>query len=418
MSTKYFLLFIVSLSLLLLLRLLTFKDQAYKAGEEVIIEETLLSEPRIKGSTQQFWVGERKVLVITARFPKYHYADTLAINSTLEERVIDKNNSILIAYFPKIEFAPNADNAEKFLLAVSSSIRQKVGDLFRTSLPSTSTSLLLGIVFGVREGMPDEFYENLQKTGTLHVIAASGMNVSMVGGFLASFLVFFVRRQIALILTIISIFFYAFLAGFEPSIVRAAIMGSIAFSALILGRQNLSFLSLFLAGFIMLMLSPPTLFDIGFQLSFLATLSLIILKPLFDAFISRMNLPQFLGLFNESFTTTLSAQLGTLPILLANFGTFSPVSILANTLILWTVPSIMVIGFFSAVLGFITDFLAAIILQLSLPFLLLFEAVVNFFGQRSINIEVADFPFIMALGYYLLLIAFVIFLKQVQYGKK
>lgn len=415
MSTKLFLLFVLFLLLILALRILTFKETIYKAREELIIEETLLSEPRVKGSTQQFWVGNRGILVIAPRFPQYHYGEKLMLNSTLQERVIDKNNSILIAYFPKIEAAEKSTNA---LLAISQFIRQKVRSLFNASLPPTSSSLLSGIIFGVRGDMPQDFFESLKKTGTLHVIAASGMNVSLVGSFLASFLILFVRRQIALFITIVGIFFYALLAGFEPSIVRAAIMGSIAFAAQIMGRQNLSLFSLFIAGFIMLMVSPQSLYDIGFQLSFLATLGLITVKPIFDSALSRINLPNFLGFLHESFSTSLAAQIGTLPVLVANFGTFSLISILANTLILWTVPPVMIIGFVAALLGFITSDLAGFLLQFSLPFLMLFESVVRLFGAVPIAVAVGEVPFILSLGYYCLLVSAVLFIREMHYERK
>ena len=111
-----------------------------------------------------------------------------------------------------------------------------------------------------------------QTTGVFHVIAASGMNVSMLSGFLLAVLGRILRRQIALIVSIVAICFYAVLAGLEPSIVRASIMAGIAFTALLLGRQGTALWSLILTALLMLLFNPFLFRDIGFQLSFAAPL--------------------------------------------------------------------------------------------------------------------------------------------------
>ena len=139
--------------------------------------------------------------------------------------------------------------------------------MFFQTLPSPSSSLLLGIIFGIKEQMPKDFTDNLRTSGVFHVIAASGMNVTLVAGFLSVFFAFFFKRQIAIGLSILGIIFYAILAGLEPSIIRASVMGILVFSAQILGRQTLAVNFLALTGFVMLFVDPSLIFDIGFQLS-------------------------------------------------------------------------------------------------------------------------------------------------------
>src|SRR3989344_9386531 len=130
-------------------------------------------------------------------------------------------------------------------------MRGKFIDLFNRVLPINYSSLLLGITFGIKEKMTDNFLNNLRITGVMHVIAASGMNVTLFGGFITAVFSFFLKRQLALLLSIFGILFYVVLAGFEPSIIRAAIMGILVFSAQILGRQRLSSYGLILAGYLM-----------------------------------------------------------------------------------------------------------------------------------------------------------------------
>ena len=304
MSTKFFVFVVLTLFCILLIRLVTFIGPKYEEGE-VVLETTLLSEPKIKDTTQQFWI-DGKILVVTPHFPEFHYGETLHVSGTLKRKVIEKDWTILTIYFPHVEAKKNDSN---FLLALARFIRQSIQEGIEATLPSTSSSLMLGILLGVRESLPPAFVEDLRATGTLHVVAASGMNVTMVGGFFLASLTLFLKRRIALIATVFIIVLYIGIASFEPSIVRAGIMGILAFTAQILGRQALSFFFLFIAFFFMLMVDPLLLYDVGFQLTILATAGLIVGKPLLDRFI-QSPLPVFASL-KESFTTTLAAQIAT-----------------------------------------------------------------------------------------------------------
>jgi len=172
------------------------------------------------------------------------------------------------------------------------------------------------------------------------------------------------------------------LAGLEASIIRASIMGILVFSSQIMGRQSLAANGLFLAGFVMLFISPILISDIGFQLSFASTLGILSIKPL---------------------PTTIAAQIATLPILLANFGTYSIYSILVNGLVLWTVPILMMVGGAGAIAGLILEPAGQLLIYLCYPLLLYFETIVNFFGKMGgiITIQTLSWQFII--GYYCLL---------------
>ncbi|HKC14775.1 MAG TPA: ComEC/Rec2 family competence protein, partial [Patescibacteria group bacterium] len=214
--------------------------------------------------------------------------------------------------------------------------------------------------------------------------------------FLSSIFLLFFKRQIALVISIVGIIIYAVLAGLEPSIIRASIMGILVFTASIFGRQTWPLYGLLLAGFVMLMWDPNLLNDIGFQLSFLATIGLLYMKPFFKNKIL------------DGFQTTIFAQAATLPILVSNFGTYSLWSIVVNSLILWTIPLLMVIGGVSAVISFIIFPIAKILLYLSLPLLIFFESVVRFFSGLSGTIKIENLSWQIVLGYYCLLASFIL----------
>ena len=400
-------LFICFLLFILLLRFFFFfqKGDAYSDGQKIKYETTIFSEPQFTSTIQKISVnlptGEN-VYITLPRFPEYSYGDRVVISGTLHKKLLSKNRSIFSQNFPKIEYVKTNKDP---ILAVTSFIRQRVSQIFNSVFPPDLASLMLGIVFGIKGQMSNDFFNNLKLSGVLHIIAASGMNVTMIGGFLSSFFALFLKRQVAVMLSIAGIIFYAFLAGFSASIVRASIMGIIVFSSQILGRQSYASYGLFLTAFIMLFLSPGLIFDIGFQLSFAATAGLLYIRPLF-IFRKLKKIP-----FSEDILITLSAQIATLPILLANFGTYSIWSVVVNGLVLWTVPILMILGGLGALSGLVFEPVGKVFLYLCLPFLLYFKEVVSFFSKGALfSLETMPFSFI--LGYYLLLLSIILYRKS------
>lgn len=381
--------------LLLGVRFLFFyKDQKpLKNQQEVSFETTLLSEPRITARNQIFSaiLNRQRITVFSPTTPEIHYGDTIKLSGFLKEKVVNG----------KTNFTLNIKNIESakrgnMILSLSSFLRQKIINFYTKNLNSDEAGLLLGIVFGVKEYIPQNFLKDLKLAGVMHVIAASGMNVTMVGGFLSSIFLLFLRRQVALCLSILGIILYATLAELEPSIIRASIMGFLVFVAAIFGRQMWASYSLMLTGFTMLFWDPSLLYDIGFQLSFMATIGLLYLKPIFKNPIL------------DSFQTTIFAQIATLPILIANFGTYSLWSVVVNGLVLWTVPLLMVVGGVSAVISLVIEPFARLTLYLSLPLLIFFGAVVKFFSGLGGVVKIESLSWEAILGYYFILASIIL----------
>ncbi|MDO8658852.1 MAG: ComEC/Rec2 family competence protein [Candidatus Levybacteria bacterium] len=402
----------------------------YKDNQNISFKTTLLSEPKIFSRYQKISADLEsgdKISLIIPRYPEYHYGQTLYVSGALrakntvkaisQKQLLPKKEKIVLSmYFPKTELVVNSNNFSFKLiepvLAVTSFIRQDIISLFGKTLPPSESGLFLGIVFGIKEEMPKTFTDSLRITGVMHVIAASGMNVTIIGGFLSSIFAFFFKRQIALFASIAGIIFYAILAGLEPSIVRASIMGALVFSSQILGRQSLALYSLSLAGFIMLFISPGLISDIGFQLSFISTLGILYIRPLFQKRGLKIILKK--SIIGEDMATTVSAQIAALPILFANFGSYSIISVLVNGLVLWTVPILMVLGGLGAIFGVLLEPVGKIFLYLSLPFLLYFEKLVSFFSVFNAGFNFESVPWQLITGYYAVLISVLLFFRTVR----
>lgn len=411
MNPKLIFVVLASLSLVLFLRLTVYfaNYQPYPEGQSISFETRVNSQPKVSSRGQQVNLNLPNSQRVSIRFvlnPEIQYGDRLRVEGRLKYFEADNGNKIASMIYPEFEILEKGTEYNLILKA-----REDIIRLFNSSLNPEFSSLVLGITFGIKQEMPQDFHDRLEKTGLLHVIAASGMNITMVGGFLMSLFALFLKRQIALIFTIVGIFFYAFMAGFEPSIVRASIMGILVFSAQLTGRQSSSFLALFMAAFLMLFKSPSLLFDIGFQLSFMATLGLIYFRPLF---FMNTRLKKFIdkSFIGEDLTTTISAQIFTLPILLVNFGSYSVVSVIVNALVLWTVPIIMVVGGISAAAGLFFDPLGYLLSYLSIPFLIYFEKVVELFSGFGTGVDIANLPSLLIAGYYLILFSIVIYIRR------
>lgn len=376
----------------------------FKEGQRIKFQTTLLDDPKetsrynkITASFKNFWSRE-KIIIIYSPNLKLNYGEKISVFGTIQKRVINKKNTVLTMYFPQIDPVKNQQN---WLLAIINNIRQQIKSFYFESLSKTQASLLLGIVLGVKSDFTKQFYSYLQSSGVLHVIAASGMNVSMVSGFIFGVLSKILRRQYAILLSIFSVIFYIFLAGAQPSIVRAGLMSVFAFSAQIFGRQYSGIYGLFFVSSFMVFLDPLLLSDVGFQLSVFSTLGILVCQPLFPS-----------SPFWDDIKTTVSAQIFTLPILIGSFGTYGFSSILVNFLVLWTIPILMFLGSIGGVVGLIFQPLGQAIVFLTIPFLWFFINIVNFFGQMGLVLKVGELSWPMIAGYYLFLASAIFFLGE------
>lgn len=223
------------------------------------------------------------------------------------------------------------------LLVTTAKMRREMVTSLQKHLPEPHAALSAGILLGVSSSLPSDFYQELIKTGTLHIVAASGSNVTMVVGAVVATLSP-LGRWVTLVGGVCTILLYVLLSGAGPSIVRAGVMGSLAMVATYLGRPKEARHLLALTGALMLVVDPLLVLSAGFWLSFFATAGILYLEPYFSRFVP---LP---GKYLKNLAyPTLSATVATLPVTLLWFGRVSLVGPLVNLLILPVVPLIMLL---------------------------------------------------------------------------
>lgn len=373
--TKRIFFFLLIFGPFYLLRLSQIPEDQIPEKVLVKVRGRVTQQPYLKGSKQIINVGP--VLVITTRFPPYFYGQKLEISGKFEKRVINHFLNQYFAYYPAIRLLPMAEKTgfwlkfRQSLFQLRNGLENRVNRLFF----EPQASLLNGILLGARKELPLAFWETLQKTGTLHVVVASGYNLTVVAGVLMSLLTLVIKRQKAIVFALAGMGVYALMVGLEPPVVRAFLMAGLALTAQALGRQSLAVITLFTSAMVMLLISPGLLFDLGFQLSFLATAGILFLEPLLQkkSFFKD-------HVFGRELGTTLAAQLGVTPVLLKNFGTISFLSPLINALVLPAVPLIMALGALSLILSLLWELLGQVMSWFTGVFLSYFVLVVKTFA--------------------------------------
>ena len=374
-------------------------------NQSIHVVTHIASEPEAKTKYQRFFIilANKRVQVMAGTFPRYSYNDLVNLSGTISVTKSKSGVALASIRYPKITSIPETNP----VYLATGFIRNRAIRTFERTLPPTFASLMLGIVFGIKRNLSDSLLNDLQIAGLMHVIAASGMNVSLVAGALIALLSRLLPRRPAVISSILGVWAYALIAGIQPSIVRASVMGSCALAAQFIGRQYSVIYTLLLTGCLMLLLDPGLLPDIGFQLSFMATAGIILVKPKLGL-LTRGRIGAFVG---EDITTTLAAQLTTLPILLANFGTMNPFSVIINVLILWTIPILMIIGSIAVGISFVSQQLAAAIVYSAVPMLWYFTTIASLGSKLPLTIHLTSLAGGIIVGYYVCLIAVILWKK-------
>jgi competence protein ComEC len=318
--------------------------------------------------------GERRpvrgtVLVRAARFPEHSYGDRVRISGLLETPpefedfsyrtyLARKGIYSYINYGRAVTI--EADQGSPFWAALFA-VKDRARDALAQMVPDPEASLLQGILLGIRSGIPDDLYEDYNTTGTSHIIVISGSNLSFIAALFALAFGRLLGPRRAYWLVISGIVLYVLLVGADAAVVRAGLMGGLFVTAIALGRRATAYVSLFATVLILTLVSPMTLWDVGFQLSFASTLGLIVFAPaiqgLFERGLSRFAAPdrasQILRFLNDALILTLAAQILTIPLVVYHFGRLSLVAPLANLLILPVQPPIMGLGGAAAIAGMV-----------------------------------------------------------------
>jgi competence protein ComEC len=235
------------------------------------------------------------------------------------------------------------------LAAFPAWLRARYTTALDEALPPPHAAVLLGVVLGIRQGIPPGLQNALIATGLVHLLVLSGLKVAVFARIVQGALQPLIGR-LATWPALALIAIYAMVGGATPAAVRAAAMGGLAIAASRLGRPTHVWTSLALTAAAMLGWHPELAWDVGFQLSFAGTAAIILLTPGIEGRLTFV--PRVL---REPFAVTCAAQVGTLPMMATDFHVLSPVAPLANALVIPILPALVSAGLLLGVLALLPE---------------------------------------------------------------
>lgn len=280
---------------------------------------------------------------------------------------------------------------------VAYNLRDKVICFYKDNLPDNLSSLLAGIVFGLKGGIPREVLRSFEESGALHFLAVSGTHVVIILGAIYYLLLnSYYLKNCSFIITSIFGLMYCFMAGLSPSVIRATIMFTIFMLGSYVGRRSDSINSLSLAATIILLLNPLNLFSISFQLSFAATLGIVLFFRYFRAALSEYSsLPAFL---RDSVSVVISAQLLVWPFSAYYFNKVSLAGFISNSVIALLITPVLITGCFGGILSVCVPFVGKIVIKITGLMLFALEKITAFFSNipfATVLIPSISIPFIV-----------------------
>lgn len=290
-------------------------------------------------------VSIRRTQADVPAYPSYQEGETLAIDCTWES-FADEARMLRNRYAKGLyarckpsevqRITTTIDCRQHPLLCGRQWILASVAALW----PRPTRSLVLGLLLGDKADFPKETLQQFSRAGISHIIALSGFNITVIIVSLeAVALRLALRKKQRAVFVAATIALFTIFVGGASSIVRAAFMGALALVGKTMGRKPSAARLLLVSALIMTLVNPYTLlYDVGFQLSCLATYGLLSFSEWFEAKLKW--LPQTMSL-RGSLATTLAASLPTLPLLAYTFGSLSVISPLTNILVLPLIPHIM-----------------------------------------------------------------------------
>ncbi|HEX9838921.1 MAG TPA: ComEC/Rec2 family competence protein [Anaerolineales bacterium] len=337
------------------------------------------------------------ILVRASNNQIFHYGDRLRLRGQLKTPPENEDFSYrdylaaqhIHSYMSSAEVTVLPGKGGNPISAALYAIKEKSLDNIYRLFPDPESSLLAGILLGVDTGLTQELQQAFKNTGTAHIIAISGFNMSIIAGLFVVFFSRFLGPRRGAALAILGIILYTILVGGGAAVVRAAIMGSLALFARQVGRRQFALNTLLAVALLMCLWNPLYIWDVGFQLSFFATLGLILYAEPFSQFANGIitkyfpasTAERFAELFSEFVLLTLAAQLTTIPIMAYHFQRISLVSFIANPFILPPQPAVMILGGLAVLLSLVWFPLGQIAAWVAWPFVVYTIRMVELFDR-------------------------------------
>ena len=385
-----------------------------QVGQKVTFSAEIIDEPNIRENNQQLIIKlpETKVLVIAGLEESYKYGDEIKVAGKLKkpENIITdqgkefdyvnylrKDGILYTIIYPDTEIISqgHGNMIKRGLFFIKNKFLGKVNFAIR----DPESLLMGGLILGEKSSFSQELRQSFVDTGTIHIVALSGYNVTIVAEWFMK-LFAFLPLSFGIGVGIFAILLFILMTGASSTAVRAGMMAILALIARATGRNYDVARALVLVAVFMVLLNPFILvYDVSFQLSFLATVAVIFLAPRIEKYFIWIT--DKFGL-RDIVSVTCAAYIFVFPFILYKMGNFSLVALPANILILPLIPFTMMLGFITGFIGLLSNVFAVPFGFISYLFLHYELGVISFFAQLPFAaFNFPDFPLVLTITIYI-----------------
>lgn len=380
--------------------------RAPSSGE---ITGTIDSDPRIGALGESFNLktdyGE--VLVQTKSSDRFSYGDIVAADGAIEQPPESYSSAHIVGRMRDPKINKISSGGGNPLIARLLSTKEKIRYSYEQIFPADRAAFLFGVIFGGSDNFSASFSDNLKASGLRFITAIDGLHMQIVIMLIFGALAYFLPRRYAFVLTFLFAFLFVALTGFTVAGIRASFMAFLGKFAGEIGRPHSPENSLAAAALLLTLINPKApVFDVGFQLSFIAVISIIYFAPVLKKLFRFGSDRGFLE-WKEALAITLSVQLATAPIVISQFQAFSLTSFAASLLVVPALPFIIFFGLIVAIASLIYYPLALLIGFAAAPLVDYAIFMVNLFARLAVPFN-PSVGFITLAIYYAALI-FLIF---------
>lgn len=400
--------------------------------ESTTIEGVIDEEPAIKGAVQGFGIHvlsvdgktiDTRILVSVKLYPRYSYGDRLLLKGKLVHprnfgnnsasdvsgnvsaasgrtfdyvHYLSKDNILFLLKSPSAEVLETAQGS--WIMTELLRLKQNFLQNIYAVLGEPHAALAAGLVIGEKAGLGKDLINDFRRSGLIHIVVLSGYSITIVATAIRAILSF-LPRSIGLVLGGTGMVLFSILVGGGATVVRSCCMALLAIFAQLLYRDYSAMRALFITGYFMVVQNPYiVLYDPSFQISFVATLGLMLFsKPLEKPF---HFVPETLGM-RGFVTSTFSTQIAVFPLLIYMMGNASLVGVFANLLVLPIIPLTMLAVFLTGAGAFISVYISSIAAGFSYAFLGYTITLVRFFSHIPYAVvNISTFPLWMMWATY------------------
>jgi len=389
-------------------------------GQEVTLHGVIIDEPDTRENGQKLTIkatadGEKtKILASVGLGEDYKYGDEINFTSKLEKpenfitdqgkefdyvNYLRKDGIFYVMNYAEIEVVSRGNG--NFVKNVLFTVKEKFLEKMNFVIDSPENLLMGGLILGEKSNFSEALRQSFVNTGTVHIVALSGYNVTIVAEWFMKLFaqIPFVSKNLGIGMGILAILLFILMTGASSTAIRAGVMATLALVARATGRDYDVARALVLAAVFMIIINPLVLvYDVSFQLSFIATVAVIFFTPKIEKYF--LWVPKKFQL-RDILSVTSAAYIFVFPFILYKMGNFSLVALPANILVLPFIPFTMLLGFATGLAGLIwygfsvpLGFIAYLLLHYEL-------GVISFFSSLPFAaFSIPNFPFVLTLLIY------------------